>query len=644
MKNHTALSFPSVLNLAPYMSCVQQYQPSLSSSLSSFLSRIEEKEDSVEGSRDLPLTERKKVDDENKDGSSLEGDTCSTRASSSSLSPSLSPVSSSSPPTPSEVSSVSSSPPLYQLYAVVTHSGASLTSGHYRCYVRAPAAGLLEASSLSSATTEPSSASSLPEDRPERPVSFSSSSSSWLMIDDEVVRLVSEATVVHRLQQEAYLLFYSRIPSPQQILEMTRRLQRKAGRLDAAQEEEEERRSGPRGESQDSVDEEEEETGGSLLSQGDQSERSTSESSTTSASEKEMSEEWLSSEESLEEDDSGVSSSSCFLSEGEDLSSEDGDAADFFQAIFSRKTRGSKDRRRRLWHYLMRQEEPEGRSLPRCFFSRKLRQHMKLLLGACRSKKGLRMRRRREFSNGTGQRKSPQQPQGVCHQSGVRTPEKSAGYDDRSSDEDLASETPSRERRRTRDTSFPDASPRCSARNASPHPRHASARKEREMKPQRLLEKKKRKIDMNRPENSKTVMSTKEGEIEESKKEGKAKAAEQDSLRNFHVVTPEEMRERIAAARSYSRQFGPRATSSWSDSEEEAEEEEVEEDGDPTSRKDKDDRLRAFERLQELQQPKSAKRSRHDREYDRGKVKKVKRKEPKPTVGGTSKGGVRVDG
>ncbi|PHJ25581.1 ubiquitin carboxyl-terminal hydrolase [Cystoisospora suis] len=619
MKNHTALSFPCVLNLAPYMSVPHSPPPLSSSSLSSFLSSIEEKKghvDTTEKSKGLQLMQKNADEENTKDVS--EGETCSTRASSSSsLSPSLSPVSSS--PSPSEACSSSSScsPPLYQLYAVVTHSGASLTSGHYRCFVRAPAAGLLEASAA--AVASPSSSAL-----------HVSSSSSWLMIDDEVVRLVSESMVMHRLQQEAYLLFYSRIPSSQQIHEMTQRRQGKSSRQPGGGGENQ-RHSGHHEEDEESVEEKEEESS-SLDHTSDETDSNTSlpPSTTSSPSEQHdrdnMSDESsLLSEETSEDEDFSVSSPSCSLSDDDGDSSsenEEDEADDFFQRIFKHRMRDRKDRRRHLWQYLMHPERTESESVPRGFLSRKLRQHMKLFLGACRSRNVLSMKKRRFSMDGLMRPRKQEEESSVddcsCPHLGVPTPEKNIDHEG-----DIPGTF------RTSGSSSPSSCspPRNASSSNSLKGKHVKALSEEK-------DKKKRKVDMNRRENMTTMVEQQETEAGKRAVEG-----EKESLRNFHVVTPEEMRERIAAARSYSRQFGPRGRAgSWSDSEDEEERKgdrnDDDDDKDSSFRRgDKDEKQRAFERLQELQQPKSAKRSRHDREYDRGKIKKVKRKEPKPTVG-----------
>ncbi len=71
---------------------------------------------------------------------------------------------------------------VYSLYAVVVHSGASATSGHYFSYVKGP-------------------------------------DSQWYEMNDRVVRLVNEATV---LSSRPYLLFYIRSPNlPTQTKEQT---------------------------------------------------------------------------------------------------------------------------------------------------------------------------------------------------------------------------------------------------------------------------------------------------------------------------------------------------------------------------------------------------------------------------------------
>ncbi|CDJ56693.1 ubiquitin carboxyl-terminal hydrolase, putative [Eimeria maxima] len=98
---------------------------------------------------------------------------------------------------------------MYRLFAVITHSGGSLSSGHYRVFVRAPTVG----------TTA----------RAAGGAEGGGGRGDWIAIDDELVSLVSETAVLHRLQQEAYLLFYSKVPSQaeqqlQQLLQQNKTL------------------------------------------------------------------------------------------------------------------------------------------------------------------------------------------------------------------------------------------------------------------------------------------------------------------------------------------------------------------------------------------------------------------------------------
>lgn len=196
VKCHRPVSFPSSLNLLPYMApeAVKVHQQQLQQQLQ-------------QGVQEQELKPPEKSERN-------QGSAGSTTASSSS--PSSSPPYSRSPsssvnfnapvrtptvysPAATNSSSGGASSPspsyLYRLFAVVSHAGGSLSSGHYRAFVRAPVAS--NQTPGQAATTE--------------------GATNWLAIDDEMVSVVSEAAVLCRLQQEAYLLFYSKIPSKAEV-------------------------------------------------------------------------------------------------------------------------------------------------------------------------------------------------------------------------------------------------------------------------------------------------------------------------------------------------------------------------------------------------------------------------------------------
>lgn len=201
MKSHSPVSFPSNLNLLPYVApdAVKAQQRVLQQEL-------QQQQMQQQGLQGQQLKAPGKTEGHF-------GSAASTTASS----PSSSPPHSPSPSSPSvrlaaattaaatsaaisgssKTSDAAVAAPsyLYRLFAVVSHAGGSLSSGHYRAFVRAPAV----ASQLANQ------------------VSPGGEASSWLAIDDEMVSVVSEAAVLCRLQQEAYLLFYSKIPSKAEL-------------------------------------------------------------------------------------------------------------------------------------------------------------------------------------------------------------------------------------------------------------------------------------------------------------------------------------------------------------------------------------------------------------------------------------------
>ncbi|XP_026193462.1 uncharacterized protein LOC113147369 [Cyclospora cayetanensis] len=205
MKNHRAIAFPAKLNLLPYVAQdgVQAQQQLLQQQIQQQWEQLQQQPE--QSPKLLPESERSP------------NSAASTTASSPSSSPPHSPcptslgvcvdpkatgaaaaakesaVTQKSNLTSANRAGVMSAAPsyLYRLFAVVSHSGSSPSSGHYRAFVRAPKA--------TSCTDSQDGGGG--------------DTASWLAIDDELVSVVSEAAVLCRLQQEAYLLFYSKIPS-----------------------------------------------------------------------------------------------------------------------------------------------------------------------------------------------------------------------------------------------------------------------------------------------------------------------------------------------------------------------------------------------------------------------------------------------
>ncbi|PFH35080.1 ubiquitin carboxyl-terminal hydrolase [Besnoitia besnoiti] len=527
-KNHAALAFPSLLNLSPYMALslrapatLTEKAPvsllSLSSSLSS--SALS---DAVEGAA--------ASGDDDAQQPIHSPESCSTRASSSfASSPAGSPAASASP-TPCLAAS---SPPLYQLYAVITHSGVSLSSGHYRCFVKMP--------------NPPQSSSTF-------------SSSAWLMADDETVRMVSETLVFQRLQDEAYLLFYSRLPSADELAakerthaaEVLSSLSSFAAKAQApgvaAQ-----TANAQLSDAEKSADEDEANTGVSLSASLSASGSSDDESDT-----------------SFSDTGLGSSGDSSIPSSDEDNEDDALMTEDLWEDVEGEREREKKQ----LVAFLVRRERRAAQVL-----SRRLRRQVRAGTYS--------LLRRVVTGNLERARNAAEAGAGFANLARL-----SGGASDDESDAEEAPEGVG-------------SACYCGDGLASGGKRKVKAH----AAPSKAAQ---------APPTATASLPAKE------KERGKPRGT---SLMNFHVVTAEDMSSRIAAARSYSNQYGVNAPGTW---DAEADDEETS-DGDgvvPPARRDE-----LFERLQELQQPRSAKRERHDREYDRGKVKKVKRKEPRPTVG-----------
>jgi ubiquitin C-terminal hydrolase len=95
---------------------------------------------------------------------------------------------------------------VYNLVAIIFHSGQSSSSGHYTCYARTP----VLARSASSASPSSSSSSSPP------PLGDHDGPREWAFYDDETVEFVTEERVRAMLsvhsdnRATAYILFYER--------------------------------------------------------------------------------------------------------------------------------------------------------------------------------------------------------------------------------------------------------------------------------------------------------------------------------------------------------------------------------------------------------------------------------------------------
>ncbi|KAL8446137.1 hypothetical protein Emag_004823 [Eimeria magna] len=207
IKCHRPVSFPAHLNLLPYVApdAVRVQKQQLQHQLQHQLQQQPLK---------LPGKAEKSL-----------GSAASTTASSPSSSPAYSPTSASpvrmdvAPSPPPSAAAVSDSCSaaaaaaapsyLYRLFAVVAHAGGSLSSGHYRAFVRAPAVA-----------SQPASQEGVTRE-----------AGTWMAIDDEAVSVVSEAAVLCRLQQEAYLLFYSKVPSLAEMQQQQQQQQQQRQRV-----------------------------------------------------------------------------------------------------------------------------------------------------------------------------------------------------------------------------------------------------------------------------------------------------------------------------------------------------------------------------------------------------------------------------
>jgi len=87
----------------------------------------------------------------------------------------------------------------YELYAVVCHSGISLSSGHYISYVRAPPAN--------AAMALPADSKCVDDEADPEPV--------WFICDDDVVTALPESGLKEKLSvvgaTTPYMLFYRRV-------------------------------------------------------------------------------------------------------------------------------------------------------------------------------------------------------------------------------------------------------------------------------------------------------------------------------------------------------------------------------------------------------------------------------------------------
>ena len=94
----------------------------------------------------------------------------------------------------------------YELYAMVCHSGISLSSGHYVSYVRAPPSNALvqNATSTTSLTSGDSD-----------PTNETSTEPMWLLCNDDIVEVTEESKLKLQLSVQSsttpYMLFYHRV-------------------------------------------------------------------------------------------------------------------------------------------------------------------------------------------------------------------------------------------------------------------------------------------------------------------------------------------------------------------------------------------------------------------------------------------------
>ncbi|CBZ54176.1 hypothetical protein NCLIV_046080 [Neospora caninum Liverpool] len=537
-KNHTALAYPSLLNLTPFMTPPQRdtgVTEKASASLFSLSASVSSASSvSVTSVSSLSTFVSKSgaLEAERRDGCPASPQTCSTRASSAfSPSPAGSPPTSTSP-TPSSPPS----PSLYQLYAVITHSGSSLSSGHYRCFVKMP--------------TPPASLSGVSAVSPGGDGGVSSSA--WLMLDDEMVRMVSETLVLHRLQEEAYLLFYARVPSPDDFV---RHDSRRARGQSAT----------PSGIPQNTQEEETEE-------------RSESPGSPSSSGSDDSD---LDSDEVVPSDLSDDS----WAGDSSSRSSEDGD---MLRELLANAAEERESGRRQLSAFLIRREAQASR-----FLSRRLRTVLRAATSSLL-------------------RAAPEE----CDKRKQELLEKLADEDEEEEEEeeeDEEEENEEGEEEKDEEEEEEVASGSVGVRQETGQKRKRDAMVSR--------------ADREDGEHqagtniSAELLGDENARGTAKRKETRTRSSDGSGFKSFHIVTPEDMVNRIAAARSYTSQYGIQTPGNWADDSDGGEE---------TSAQQRD---AAFEKLQEMQQPRSARRERHDREYDRGKVKKVKRKEPKPTVG-----------